>query len=182
MSIVIGYSVQRLDIYIQQKDVEILQTVRDNYFTDNEAFTGEEGFNIAIALTGFDTVRESILNPEYANLSFETSQWDVLDDGKIDWKVSPIASHMCSEEELGLTGDNSRIMPVHETSTAYVNLYKEKFICLNQEDLKIYGTFSSKKAQVFRASLNRCSGKDFCKSEEEINEFMKDKYLLVLTN
>ena len=182
MGIVIGYSAQRLDILLNRKDVDILQTVRDNYFSDNEAFTGEEGFNIAIALTGFDSVRDSVLDPEYANLIFETSQWDVLEDGEINWQITSVASHTCSEEELGLTGDYSRIMPAHETSTAYVNLYKKKFVCLNKEDLKIYGTFNSKKAQLLRASLIRCSGKDFCKSEEEINEYMKDKYLLVLTN
>ena len=56
----------------------------------------------------------------------------------VKWSIE---SHACSYEELGLTGDNSKFMPIHETSIGYVNLYKQKFLCVNQDDLEIYGNF-----------------------------------------
>ena len=66
--LVIGYTVQKLDILISRKDVDIVLAVRDNYLTDSDAFTGRQGMNVAFALTGFDSVRENILDPEYASI------------------------------------------------------------------------------------------------------------------
>ena len=179
---VIGYTVQKFDILITRKDVDIALSVRDTFFGDDYTFKGSQGFNIAVALTGFDEVRESILSPDYANIKFEYSEWDILESGTIIDRVFYIESHPCSERELGLTGNHSSFQPIHETSTAYVNLYKHKFVCLDQEDLEIQGTFSSKKAKLLRATLNRCSGHDYCKSQEEINEYLENKYLLLLIN
>ena len=65
------------------------------------------------------------------------------ENGYVMWEEPVIESHACSEEELGLTGDYSKFMPIHETSSAYVNLYKNKFQCISQEDLEIYGNFDS---------------------------------------
>ena len=51
--IVIGYTVQKFDILISRKDVDIALAVRDNYYGDDDAFMGSAGFNVAIALTSF---------------------------------------------------------------------------------------------------------------------------------
>ena len=179
--LVIGYTVQKFDILITRKDVDIALSVKDNYFGDDYTFKGSQGFNVAVALTGFDEVRESILSPDYATIVFEYSEWDITEDG-ITFAEFLIESHPCSEKELGLTGNHTNFMPIHESSTAYVNLYKHKLLCLNQEDLEIQGTFSSKKAKILRATLKRCYGHDYCKSEEEINEYLEDKYLIILIN
>ena len=136
--------------------MDIVLAVRDNYLTDSDAFTGRQGMNVAFALTGFDSVRENILDPEYASIQFMYSQWEVLEDGEIWSDEFEVESHPCTEEELGLTPGDSKFMPIHESSLDYMKLYKEKFVCVNQDDLEIYGTFSSKKAKNFRMYLNRC--------------------------
>ena len=69
--LVIGYATQKFDILISRKDVDIVLSVRENYFDDNEKFAGRQGFNIAVAFTGFDTIRESVLLPQFANIVFE---------------------------------------------------------------------------------------------------------------
>ena len=48
--------------------------------------------------------------------------------------------------------------------------------------MEIYGNFDAKKAKLLRAYLDRCHDMDYCRSEEEIDEYMKDKYLLMLRN
>ena len=73
----------------------------------------------------------NFLQPEYANIKFEFSEWDVLENQEVYWENFFVDSHTCSEEELGLTGDNSKFMPIHETSIDYVNLYKNEFLCVN---------------------------------------------------
>ena len=69
--LVIGYATQKFDVLISRKDVDIVLSVRENYFDDNEKFAGRQGFNIAVAFTGFDTIRESVLLPRFANIVFE---------------------------------------------------------------------------------------------------------------
>ena len=62
-------------------------------------------------------------------------------------------------------------------------MYRQKFLCVNQDDLEIYGSFSSQKAKLLRVYLELCHGEEnSCASENEIVEYMKDKYLLFLTN
>ena len=39
--LVIGYTLQKLDILISRKDVDIVLAVRDSYLTDSDAFTGK---------------------------------------------------------------------------------------------------------------------------------------------
>ena len=181
-TIVIGYTVQKFDILISRKDVDIALAVRDNYFGDDDAFKGSAGFNVAIALTSFSEERQVELLPEYAELRVEYSIWDVKEDGKIFSDKIKLESHPCSHEELGLTGDHSKFMPIHETATAYVILFKNKFMCLEQKDLEIYGNFNAKKAKILRAYLDRCHDKEYCKTEKEIDKYMEDKYLLILRN
>ena len=53
---------------------------------------------------------------------------------------------------------------------------------MNDEDKYIQGNFYSDHASIIRVQLNRCSGEDYCKSEKEITQFMKNKYLIVYLN
>ena len=125
------------------------------------------------------------MDPAYASIQFMYARWEVLADGQIEDEEFEVESHPCTAEELGLEGQqDSKFMPIHETSIDYVRLYKSKFICVDQpeEELEIYGTFSSKKAKLFRVYLNRCHGRDYCRSREEIDEYLTGKYLLMLTN
>lgn len=99
--------------------------------------------------------------------------WDMMESGDASFTTPTIQSHACSEEELGLTGDNSKFMPTHDTSSNYVKLYKNKFQCINQEDLEIYGNFDSKRAKLLRVALKYCQDEVFCRSKDEIDTFMK---------
>ena len=114
-----------------------------------------------------------MISPEYAKIKFEYSLWDLKESGELVYTSQTVESHACSEEELGLTGDNSKFFPIHETSSNYVSLYKKKFQCINQEDLEIYGNFNSKKAQLLRVRLNYCQDEVFCRNKDEIDAFMK---------
>ena len=141
--IVLGYTVQKFDILITRKDVDVAMSVEDTFFAEGDKFTGSQGFNVAIALVGFgDKDERNYLRPEYANIKFEFSDWDVLANQTISWNQTTIESHASSEAELGLTGDHTNFMPIHETSIDYVKLYKNEFVCLDKHDLEIWGNFN----------------------------------------
>ena len=73
--LVIGYTAMKFDVLANLKDVDITYAIEDNHFSEDDTFSGRQGFNIAVALTQFDTVpvRENELLPEYAYINFEIS-------------------------------------------------------------------------------------------------------------
>lgn len=180
--LVMGYTIQKFDILISRKDVDIVYSLREEYFSDDEVFTGRQGLNVAVALSGFDTEQENILTPEIGSFSFQYSKWYFNDNGVLEYETHELETHRCSDEELGLTGSHSEFKPIRESNRAYVSLYRRKFVCVNRHDLEIYGDFDSKKAQQLRILLNRCIGHDYCKSVDEINAYLKGKYVLLLKN
>ena len=81
-----------------------------------------------------------------------------------------------------MEGGTSAFMPIHETSLQYMKMYKKKFLCVNKNDLEIYGSYDSKKGKRLQVYLNKCLGKDYCRSDEEIQQFFRYKFLLLLKN
>ena len=49
-------------------------------------------------------------------------------------------------------------------------------------DLSIYGDWNTDEAQSVHVYLNKCQGYDYCKTDEEIKEFFRGKYMLLLNN
>ena len=46
----------------------------------------------------------------------------------------------------------------------------------------IYGDFSTAEARLIDLQLVKCHDQDYCKSDQEINQFMKDKWIVLLYN
>ena len=63
-----------------------------------------------------------------------------------------------------------------------VDLYANKFDCVPEKDLRISGDWNSNSGKSLYAVFNKCSGSDDCKSEEEIEEFLRGAYVMVLYN
>ena len=68
--ILLGYTGQKIEILYSKKDVDIALNIKDHHFGVDHIFSGEQGLNIAVAFSGFDTVTENILTPDYASLKF----------------------------------------------------------------------------------------------------------------
>jgi len=68
--LVLGYSFLKFDVFYAKKDVDILSTLNDNYFSADYVISNKNGFNIAAAFTGFDSETEDILDPTYGELVF----------------------------------------------------------------------------------------------------------------
>ena len=57
-------------------------------------------------------------------------------------------SHMCTKEELGLQGSDSKFMPYDEKSAFEFTTYQQKFQCIDQDEVKVYGDFNSRSARM----------------------------------
>ena len=69
---------------IQKKSIDVLESVRENYISDDEIFGTEQGFNIAIGFTGWGESAEALktehLDKSYGELKFMASEWSVSED------------------------------------------------------------------------------------------------------
>ena len=61
-------------------------------------------------------------------------------------------------------------------------MYHKKFLCINKEDMRIYGDFDSNAARLMQIQLVKCTGHSYCKSPSEITNFLKEKWMLFLYN
>ena len=64
------YAFQKYDVLVNRKDVNVLSTVNRLFFNDTELFSYENGFNIAVAITAYDSEEEWILDRKYGELYF----------------------------------------------------------------------------------------------------------------
>ena len=62
-AIVLAYTYQKMDVLIGKKDVDVLQTTTFQALTDNDKFDFNNGLNIAVAYTAYDSVIEPFEDP-----------------------------------------------------------------------------------------------------------------------
>ena len=55
-------------------------------------------------------------------------------------------------------------------------------MCTDSKDLMIRGDYNSNSAQMLLITFNRCHDRTDCKTEKEIDDFIRGKYIVVLTN
>ena len=75
-------------------------------------------------------------------------------------------------------------MKPHKYAEPFLRNWKKKFLCINEEDRYIYGSFDTSIGRNIRIRLNRCRSEEenYCKTDEEITSFVKGKYLLIYKN
>ena len=182
--IILAYAYRKADVLIARKDVDILSTINDQAFTQHDIFSYENGLNIAVAFTAYDGDPVTLLDPTIGQVVFNHFYWGPQDDGTFGSERIPIKSHTCSRVELGLDQDEegSRFLPIYETSKQEVEFYHRKFQCVDKEDLFLHGDYNSLTANQFNVQLQRCHDRSDCKSEAEIDAYLRNKYLIFFYN
>ena len=138
-----------MDILLNKKDVDVLTAKKDLYFSADYQFDYKDGFNVAVAFTAYDSNPDWILDSSIGEIYFNHFQWGPNEDGEYITERKRLNHHNCTREELGLEGKskNHRFYPLHAASEGVVDFYSSKFICLEEEDLSIYGDYNTDKAR-----------------------------------
>ena len=55
-------------------------------------------------------------------------------------------------------------------------------MCTDENDMMIRGDYNSNTAQMLLITFNRCHDRPDCRPKEEIDEFIRGKYLVVMSN
>ena len=59
---------------------------------------------------------------------------------------------------------------------------KEHTLCVDEDDLLIYGSYSSGSGRMINVVLDRCLGEDYCWSQAEITKWFSSKYIFLRMN
>ena len=72
----------KIDVLVNKKDVDIMSTINDNFYTPEDVLSYKSiGFNIAAGFTAFDSETEDILDPTYGEIVFNHYYWGEQEDG-----------------------------------------------------------------------------------------------------
>ena len=73
-------------------------------------------------------------------------------------------------------------LPIYKASVLEVEFYHRKFQCVDKAEMFLRGDYNSNTANQFNVQLQRCHDRPDCKSEAEIDAYLKNKYLIILYN
>ena len=136
------------------------------------------------------------LDPSYDTLVFNSFEWGIKPDGKVFTERKRLPSHVCTKDELGIevgeetvssdlgSDDKVRFFKAHPQAESYPKLYRKKFICLDKENLEVFGDYSSTNARQLNVQLIKCAGgpEMGCKTDEQIISYFRNKWILLYYN
>ena len=76
-----AYTYQKIDVYIEKKDVDIMSSIQYSYFDETQVFDFSQGLNLAIAFTAFDNEQENILDKSIGEIVFKAYSWGMDEQG-----------------------------------------------------------------------------------------------------
>lgn len=86
LALIGNYAYLKLDVLLENKDVDVLSVVYDKYFDYNYNFTAVNGFNIAVAFTAYDNETDWILDYSYGELVVNSYSWGPTTNGSFETK------------------------------------------------------------------------------------------------
>ena len=124
---------------MNRKDNEILVTELRHFYTDDETFTAQDGFNLAFILYS----DHGELNDTIGTFSLHSQEWATV-DGIFTANRIEYDFHTCTREELGLDGESSGFYPIIESQAENLEGLSSSMLCLDDPDqVLIYGDYSS---------------------------------------
>ena len=192
--VIILYAVMKGDKVWGYGDSSIVYTKADSYFNSSYEMSSDRGMTFAFGITHYDGDKEPVDDGSYGQVVARFVTWG-LDPNNGSTQVSPpIPTKRCSDEDLRLSGDNSKFYPAHMTSERDLNTYKKKLWCFDfdkfadaglKDALEVQGDYNSDKARTIKMTFEKCNPETFsgtCQSDENISKWLVRKFFLVLEN
>ena len=119
---------------------------------------------------------------EIGNLRIQEWRWGKDANGDYFDYQKNLETHLCSDEELGYTDDPKwpHLFALGRGQPDKVT--KDHIMCLKEEDLLIYGSYSSGSGRMINLVLDKCLGHDYCLSDKEIIKWFSTKYIFLRMN
>ena len=101
----VSYTSYKLYILEGKKNIDIVQAVKVNHYDNNYTFGAEQGLNVAVAVFNpFFPATLQQIDPTFGRIRFQRVEWEANSLGSATITFNELESHVCSSEELGITG------------------------------------------------------------------------------
>ena len=127
--------------------------------------------------------------PQYGQIKAALKTWDSGEENVSKFDSLPIRP--CSERELGrgptkFKDSLAKFYPSYSSTERWMNKYWRKLNCVDSE-ITLKGNYQSFSASHFQIQFEKCNNStridgEFCKSDEEITEWLQRKFIIVLNN
>lgn len=173
ISVIFLYS--KILILANVSQITVMSTYEINALTHNDTFTAADGLFLAAALTYYNTDTEPINEPRHGELTIEKYGW-----GSLENQQEVLTSRRCTDDELGLA-DGAKF-PLTESFRQDVSTWRDKFVCVDEAGLSIYGDYSSSKAEQLVVKFTLCDAtqRNDCYSKEETLKWLQRKFVVLL--
>ena len=118
--IILAYTGYKIHVLNSRQAVDVLQAIAENTFEDDYIFGADQGLNVAVSISSINsawTVSNEVeeIDPSYGSLRFYKLRWDLgSTEGDTNLIEEEIQSHVCSSEELGLSGTDHKFWQVND--------------------------------------------------------------------
>ena len=178
--------VEFVDLYKREGEIISTHTVL-NHFDKEYEFNSDKmgnGFEIAFGWTAYDNNYEMLHEPQYGELRVIRKAWS--GDEFMEYIEYPFRT--CTDEEIGSGVDGfdnprSRFYQISPASKVWYDLYRKKLNCIDHK-IVISGDYDSESVKHLSIRFMKCDPevRSDCKSEDEINEYIKNKFIVLMYN
>ena len=74
---------------------------------------------------------DTLIDESIGKLIYKKFEWGENQDGSNFVNIEEIPSHVCTPEELGLIGNESKFMPLAKNYVNTVETYQKRFFCID---------------------------------------------------
>ena len=115
-TLVLGYAGYKFIDLIEYNDYKLMQVVQENAYNMREPFGSKDGFQVAAAITSYDSNRIPEEDPEIGEIKLIRKTWDVEDiDSGGALIFNEIPTRPCTEYDFA-GHEDSLFYPPKETS------------------------------------------------------------------
>ena len=156
--------------------------------SSSEIFDGEkQDFFLAAALSDWSYIGgENLQDPTYGRLIFTKLRWGENPDTGLGESIyTALETHLCTAEELNLSGRPNVAgiaFPTNAEEKSIVSALKEQFTCIDRGQFELNGNWDTNQGQVIGIQFEKCTNRQDCRSENEIDYWLRQKHVTLLTN
>ena len=163
-----GYGIYKCNLVLNNESFNMNSTVREGFFTSDKKFNYDNGFAFAITLW-------NDLDPSIGNLVITSDEWNNSESGEKFYRNTELQTHICTDEELGLSesedGSPPVFFPIRAGQANDIKKKAGKLLCIDKDEMRIHGSFDADVARLMQVKLNRCTGEGCADPDTITNSF-----------
>ena len=192
LAIVIFFADLKYETMIHYMDTRIMFKQLEFFYSSEDVMTDKLKFKVAFGLSNFDGSDEFIEDPDYVTFKPMYRSWGYQNYLTF---INEKKTRRCTREDFGLDyyypkEDMSQeeipeptFFEPYEANIQWFEDYSTKLWCID-DDIHVKGNYDSQEADTFAIMLERCNPaeRSTCKSDEEIDEWIKGKFIVMVDN